>query len=45
MENESNLQHLLLIVEAAQRSGASEREIVQIVDEAFEADAELDAAA
>ncbi|MDE3190561.1 MAG: hypothetical protein KGL94_07065 [Acidobacteriota bacterium] len=44
-ENESNLQHLLLMVEAAQRAGHPETEIVAIVEEAFEADAELEAAA
>jgi hypothetical protein len=44
-ENESNLQHLLLVVEAAQRAGHSEETIVEIVEAAFEADAELDAAA
>lgn len=44
-ENESSLQHLLLMVEAAQRAGHPEDEIVEIVEAAFEADAELDAAA
>lgn len=44
-KNESNLQHLLLMVEAAQRAGHPENEIVEIVEEALEADAELDAAA
>lgn len=44
-ENESNLQRLLSLVEAAQRAGHSEAEIVDIVDDALEADNELDAAA
>jgi hypothetical protein len=44
-ENEANQQHLLLMVEAAQRAGRSEAEIAEIVDEAAEADTELDAAA
>ena len=44
-ENEAREQHLLLMVEAAQRAGRSESEIAQIVEEAADADAELDAAA
>ena len=44
-ENEANQQHLLLMVEAAQRAGRSEAEIVEIVDGADESDAELDEAA
>jgi hypothetical protein len=44
-ENEAHQQHLLLVVEAAQRAGCSEAEITAIVDEATEGDAELDAAA
>lgn len=44
-ENEANQQHLLLMVEAAQRAGHSEDTIVEIVEEAAEADTELDAAA
>jgi len=44
-ESESHLQHLLLIVDAAQRAGHPEDKIVEIVEGAFEADAELDAAA
>jgi hypothetical protein len=44
-ENEANQQHLLLVVEAAMRAGRSEEEIAAIVDDAAEADAELDAAA
>jgi hypothetical protein len=38
-------QHMLIMVESAQRAGHSESEIVEIVDEALEADAELDRAA
>jgi hypothetical protein len=44
-ENEATQQHVLLMVEAAQRAGLSEDEIAEIVDAADEADAELDAAA
>ena len=44
-ENEANQQHLLLVVEAAQRAGYSEAEVAAIVEDAAEADAELDAAA
>jgi hypothetical protein len=44
-ENESNQQHLLLMIDAAQRAGHSEETIVEIVEDAAEADAELDAAA
>jgi hypothetical protein len=36
---------LLHLVEAAQNAGYSEREIVQIVEDELEADAELDRAA
>ena len=43
-ENEASRQHLLLMVEAAHRAGRSEAEIEKIVDDAVEADAELDAA-
>ena len=38
-------QRLLELVETAVRAGHSESEIVEIVDAAFEADAELDRAA
>jgi len=38
-------QHMLLLVESAQRAGRSEREIVEIVDDAVEADAEIEDAA
>jgi hypothetical protein len=44
-QTENQLQRLLQLVESAQRAGHSEREIVNVVDEAIEADAELDAAA
>jgi hypothetical protein len=44
-EDEKNQQQLLLVVEAAQRAGYSEVEIAAIVDDAADADAELDAAA
>jgi hypothetical protein len=44
-ENEASQQHLLLVIEAAQRAGRSEAEIAAIVSDAAEADAELDAAA
>jgi len=40
-EMEAERQHMLLLVEAAQRAGYSEREIVEIVDDAIEADAEI----
>ena len=42
---EAEEQHLLLMVESAQRAGRSESEIGEIVDEAVEADTELDRAA
>ena len=44
-ENEADQQHLLLVVEAAQRAGYSEAEVTAIVDDAAEADAQLDTAA
>jgi hypothetical protein len=44
-KTEVERQHMLLLVESAQRAGFSEREIVEIVDDAVEADAELDDAA
>jgi len=44
-ENEATEQHLLLLVEAAQRAGRSEAEIAEIVEDAVVADAELEAAA
>ena len=44
-ENETNQQHLLLMIEAAQRAGHSEETIVEIVEEAADADTELQTAA
>ena len=44
-ERETDQQHMLLLVESAQRAGLSEREIVQIVEDAIRADAEHDRAA
>ena len=43
--SETEQHHLLLLVEAAQRSGHTEREITELVGAATEADAELDRAA
>ncbi len=43
--HEAEQQHLLLMVESAQRAGRSEREISAIVDEAVEDDSELEDAA
>ena len=42
---EAQKQHLLFLVESAQRAGLSEVEIGEMVDEAVEADADLDRAA
>jgi hypothetical protein len=39
---EAEQQHLLLLVESAQRAGRSESEIGEIVEEAIEADSALD---
>lgn len=44
-QNEVAEQHLLLMVETAQRAGQSESEITAIVDDALVADAELKHAA
>jgi hypothetical protein len=44
-DDEMNRQHMLLVIEAAQRAGRSETEIAEIVDGAAETDAELEAAA
>ncbi len=44
-EAEANLQHILLVVEAAQRAGHSEQEIAELVDAAIDADAEIERAA
>jgi hypothetical protein len=43
--NEAEQQHLLLMVESAQRAGRSEDEIFEIVENAIVADDELDRAA
>ena len=42
---EAEQQHMLLMVESAQRAGRSESEISEIVDDAVEADADLERAA
>jgi hypothetical protein len=42
---EAERQHMLLLVETAQRNGYSENEIAEIVDDALEADAEIERAA
>jgi hypothetical protein len=44
-KTEVERQHMLLLVESAQRAGYSEREIAEIVDDAVEADAEIEDAA
>jgi hypothetical protein len=44
-QQEAEQQHMLLMVEAAQRAGSSEREIVELVDAAVEADVDLERAA
>ncbi len=44
-QTENQLQRLLQLVESAQRAGHSETEIAQLVDDAIDADVELDAAA
>jgi len=44
-QQETDDQHMLLMVEAAQRAGRSESEIAEIVDDALEADADLERAA
>jgi hypothetical protein len=44
-EHEAEKQHLLLMVESAQRAGRSEAEIEKILDDAREDDAALDRAA
>lgn len=43
--HEAEQQHLLLVVESAQRAGLTEREIHEIVDDAVEADGEVTRAA
>ena len=42
---EAQQQHMMLIVESAQRAGYTESEIGELVDEAVQADAELERAA
>ena len=44
-QQEAERQHMLLMVETAQRAGRSESEIAEIVDDATEADADLARAA
>ncbi len=44
-QTDNRLQRLLQLVESAQLAGHSEDEIVQLVDDALDSDAELDAAA
>jgi hypothetical protein len=44
-EQEAERQHLLLMVESAQRAGRSEAEIEKILDDAREEDAALEQAA
>ena len=44
-EAEAAQQHLLLMVESAQRAGVSERGITAMIDEAVDADPELERAA
>jgi DNA-binding transcriptional regulator YhcF (GntR family) len=42
---EAEQQHMLHVVESAQRAGLSETEIAEIVEDAIEADAEVERAA
>ena len=44
MEQQTQLQRLLQLVESAQRDGHSEDEIVKLVDDALDIDVELEAA-
>jgi hypothetical protein len=44
-EREADQLRLLLLVESAQRAGCTEGEIAQMVEDAIEADAELEHAA
>ena len=44
-EQEAKQQHLLLMVESGLRAGRSEEEIVEILDDAAEADASIERAA
>lgn len=43
--NEAEQQHLLVMVESAQRAGQSESEIEKLVNDALTADSELERAA
>jgi hypothetical protein len=42
---EAQEQHMLLLIESAQRAGRSEREISEIVDDAVQVDADTERAA
>jgi hypothetical protein len=44
-QQEAEQQHMLLMVETAQRAGRSESEIAEIIDDAVKADADLERAA
>ena len=44
-KQEAHEQHMLLLIESAQRAGRSEREIGEIVGDAIQTDADLDRAA
>jgi hypothetical protein len=44
-KQEAEQQHMLLMVESAQRAGRSESEISEILEEAAETDADLERAA
>jgi len=44
-QQETDDQHMLLMVEAMQRAGRSESEIAEIVDDAIETDADFERAA
>ena len=44
-QQEREQQHMLLMVEAAQRAGSSESEIAELVEDAADADAALERAA
>ena len=44
-DRDAERQHLLLVVESAQRAGFSESEIAEIVEDAVNADAKLERAA
>jgi hypothetical protein len=44
-KTEAERQHMMMLVESAQRAGYSERKIAEIVDDAVEADAQIEEAA